>query len=216
MSAPQKYVASYICEDVLYADGRVPRNPRRHRGTDATADPRRRARRRVLGERPRRAGRHAPARRVAASQGVARRRARGGPPRCAAPDVPAACGAAHGARRVAGAVPRTLGRPPRRARTAPAPHGQDHIDCEGSRMTATSPRYDGVVERTAEGGVIRFERRLDYPIREVWDAITNPARVADWWLPFDAGISLDLRGGGEMVFVPTTGDEPMTVTCTIL
>ena len=37
--------------------------------------------------------------------------------------------------------------------------------------------YDGVMERTAEGGVIRFERRLPYPIRDVWDAITNPARL---------------------------------------
>ena len=36
--------------------------------------------------------------------------------------------------------------------------------------------YDGALERTADGGVIRFERHLPYPIREVWDAITNPAR----------------------------------------
>jgi uncharacterized protein YndB with AHSA1/START domain len=46
--------------------------------------------------------------------------------------------------------------------------------------------YDGELERTADGGVIRFERHLPYPIRDVWDAITNPARLADWWLPFDA------------------------------
>jgi uncharacterized protein YndB with AHSA1/START domain len=79
----------------------------------------------------------------------------------------------------------------------------------------TAPRYDGIVERTPEGGVIRFERRLDYPIREVWDAITNPARLADWWLPFDADITVDLREGGDMVFTGT-GDEPIAVTCTIL
>ena len=63
----------------------------------------------------------------------------------------------------------------------------------------TSP-YDGTLERTADGGVIRFERHLAYPIREVWDAITNPERLADWWLPFDADITVDLREGGEMVF----------------
>jgi uncharacterized protein YndB with AHSA1/START domain len=79
----------------------------------------------------------------------------------------------------------------------------------------TSSRYDGIVERTPEGGVIRFERRLDFPIRDVWDAITSPERLAEWWLPFDADITVDLREGGEIVFT-ATGDEPMTVTCTIL
>jgi len=78
-----------------------------------------------------------------------------------------------------------------------------------------SPTYDGTMEATADGGVIRFERHLDYPIREVWDAITNPARLADWWLPFDADITVDLREGGLMVMA-ATGDEPVTITCTIL
>jgi uncharacterized protein YndB with AHSA1/START domain len=79
----------------------------------------------------------------------------------------------------------------------------------------SAPRYDGTVERTAEGGVIRFERHLAHPIRDVWDAITDPARLAEWWLPFDADITIDLRAGGEMVF-SATGDEPFTMTCTIL
>jgi uncharacterized protein YndB with AHSA1/START domain len=76
-------------------------------------------------------------------------------------------------------------------------------------------RYDGVLERTADGGVIRFERHLAYDVHDVWDAITTPARLADWWLPFDADITVDLREGGEMVMT-ATGDEPMTITCTIL
>jgi uncharacterized protein YndB with AHSA1/START domain len=71
------------------------------------------------------------------------------------------------------------------------------------------------LERTADGGVIRFERHLPYPIRDVWDAITNPARLADWWLPFDADITVDLREGGEMVFAGR-GEESVTMTCTIL
>jgi uncharacterized protein YndB with AHSA1/START domain len=76
--------------------------------------------------------------------------------------------------------------------------------------------YDGEFERTAEGGVIRFERQLRYPVREVWDAITNPARLADWWLPFEADITIDLRAGGQMVIAPRGGDELATITCTIL
>ena len=77
-------------------------------------------------------------------------------------------------------------------------------------------RYDGVLERTGDGGVIRFERHLPYPVEAVWDAITNPDRLADWWLPFEAEISVDLREGGEMVFAGTAEDEPVTMTCTIL
>ena len=53
--------------------------------------------------------------------------------------------------------------------------------------------YDGALERTADGGVIRFERHLPYPIRDVWDAITNPARLADWWLPFASYMRWELE-----------------------
>jgi uncharacterized protein YndB with AHSA1/START domain len=82
-------------------------------------------------------------------------------------------------------------------------------------MNLSEPTYDGVVERTDDGGVIRFERHLPYAIGDVWSAITDPARLADWWLPFDADITVDLRAGGEMVFAGR-GDEPATMTCTIL
>lgn len=78
-----------------------------------------------------------------------------------------------------------------------------------------STAYDGTLERTADGGVIRFERRLPYPIREVWDAITNPDRLAEWWLPFDADITVDLTEGGHLTFV-SREDQPTTITCTIL
>jgi uncharacterized protein YndB with AHSA1/START domain len=80
---------------------------------------------------------------------------------------------------------------------------------------SSASRYDGTIQRTADGGVIRFERRLAYPIRDVWDAITNPTRLAEWWLPFDADITVELRESGLMVMT-ATGDEPMTITCTIL
>jgi uncharacterized protein YndB with AHSA1/START domain len=77
-------------------------------------------------------------------------------------------------------------------------------------------RYDGVLERTADGGVIHFERHLAYDVRDVWDAITTPERLSDWWLPFEADITVDLREGGEMVFAGTSDGEPVTMTCTIL
>jgi len=82
-------------------------------------------------------------------------------------------------------------------------------------MSDVPASYDGTLERTADGGVIRFERHLPYPVRDVWDAITNPERLADWWLPFDADIAIDLREGGQMVFTGR-GDEPVTMTFTIL
>lgn len=77
-------------------------------------------------------------------------------------------------------------------------------------------RYDGVLERTADGGVIRFERTLPYDIADVWDAITSPDRLADWWLPFDADVTVDLREGGEMVFAGTVDGAPVRMTSTIL
>ena len=53
-------------------------------------------------------------------------------------------------------------------------------------MTDTPASYDGTLERTADGGRIRFERHLRFPVAAVWDAITNPERLADGWLPFEA------------------------------
>jgi uncharacterized protein YndB with AHSA1/START domain len=77
-----------------------------------------------------------------------------------------------------------------------------------------APSPDGTLERIAGGGVIRFERHLPYPIDDVWDAITTPERLADWWLPFDADITIDLREGGRLV-IAGRGDEAMTMTLTI-
>jgi uncharacterized protein YndB with AHSA1/START domain len=74
---------------------------------------------------------------------------------------------------------------------------------------------DGTLQPTATGAVLRFERQLAHPVAEVWAAITEPARLADWWLPFDADITVDLRPGGLMV-MSATGAEPVTITCEIL
>ncbi len=80
-------------------------------------------------------------------------------------------------------------------------------------MTEPAASHDGILERTPDGGEIRFERHLPYPVAAVWDAITNPERLADWWLPFDADITVDLREGGKMVFTSRSGDiVPMSAT----
>ena len=72
----------------------------------------------------------------------------------------------------------------------------------------TDPAHDGTFERTPDGGVIRFERHLPYPVREVWSAITDPERLGAWWLPFEADISVDLREGGELHFAGRGDDAP--------
>lgn len=77
-------------------------------------------------------------------------------------------------------------------------------------------RYDGVLTRTDDAGEIRFERHLAYDVRDVWDALTNPERLADWWLPFEADITVELREGGQLVFTSTSDENPVTLTCTIL
>ncbi|MFN8036764.1 MAG: SRPBCC family protein [Acidimicrobiia bacterium] len=82
-------------------------------------------------------------------------------------------------------------------------------------MSDVTASHDGTLERTADGGLIRFERHLPYPVAAVWDAITNPERLTDWWLPFDADITVELRVDGEMVFTSRTG-EPPPMTATIL
>jgi uncharacterized protein YndB with AHSA1/START domain len=82
-------------------------------------------------------------------------------------------------------------------------------------MSDLTTAYDGVVEPTDGGGVIRFERTLPYDIRDVWSAVTEPARLAEWWLPFEADVTVDLRPGGEMVFAAVDGDPP-PMTCEVL
>ena len=59
---------------------------------------------------------------------------------------------------------------------------------------------NGTIERTPDGGIVRFDRSLAFPIDEVWAAITEPARLADWWPPFAAIITVDLREGGMIIF----------------
>lgn len=56
------------------------------------------------------------------------------------------------------------------------------------------------LERTKDGGLIGFERAFPNPIGDVWSALTNPDRLADWWPPFATNVHVDLREGGTMSF----------------
>lgn len=67
---------------------------------------------------------------------------------------------------------------------------------------------NGTIERTPDGGIVRFDRSLAFPIDEVWAAITEPARMADWWPPFAADITVDLREGGVIIFAWPETDFP--------
>ena len=54
-----------------------------------------------------------------------------------------------------------------------------------------------------EGRAIRLERTYDSPIEDVWDALTDPARIGRWFLP----ISGDYRVGGRYQFEGNAGGE---------
>lgn len=54
-----------------------------------------------------------------------------------------------------------------------------------------------------EGRAVRMRRTYDAPIDDVWDAITNPARVSRWFLP----VSGDYRVGGRYQFEGNAGGE---------
>jgi len=56
---------------------------------------------------------------------------------------------------------------------------------------------DGYLTETADGLYsVRFDRFVMVPIEKVWAAITEPARLADWF----AQAKMDLRLGGEVEF----------------
>ncbi len=54
-----------------------------------------------------------------------------------------------------------------------------------------------------EGKAVSLRRTYDAPIEDVWDALTNPARIGRWFLP----ISGDFRLGGRYQFEGNAGGE---------
>ena len=68
--------------------------------------------------------------------------------------------------------------------------------------TASAGSPGMVVDRQSH--TIRFERRLDAPRAEVFEAWTTPAQLACWWDPSGeplAACEIDLRAGGSFNFV---------------
>jgi uncharacterized protein YndB with AHSA1/START domain len=58
---------------------------------------------------------------------------------------------------------------------------------------------DGTVELVGSNAVIRLTREYPNSVDDVWDALTNPDRLAQWWLPFDADITIELVEGGDYI-----------------
>jgi uncharacterized protein YndB with AHSA1/START domain len=54
--------------------------------------------------------------------------------------------------------------------------------------------YDMIHERP----VLSFERRIPHPVQSVWEAVTRPEELAQW---FPCEVEVDLRLGGRMRFV---------------
>jgi uncharacterized protein YndB with AHSA1/START domain len=61
---------------------------------------------------------------------------------------------------------------------------------------------DGTVEKIDGQYVLRFERRFQHPVERVWDALTRPERIPEWWGEGD--VELDLVEGGRFL-IRTTG-----------
>jgi uncharacterized protein YndB with AHSA1/START domain len=61
---------------------------------------------------------------------------------------------------------------------------------------------DGVIEEIDGRYVLRFARHLRHPVEKVWDAITSPERIQDWF--GEGEIVLELADGG-VYDVRTTG-----------
>jgi uncharacterized protein YndB with AHSA1/START domain len=62
-------------------------------------------------------------------------------------------------------------------------------------MATTQNTGDGTLEIVDGRPVLRFERRLAHPVERVWDAITTPAGLAQWW--GEVEVELDLVAGGK-------------------
>jgi uncharacterized protein YndB with AHSA1/START domain len=59
---------------------------------------------------------------------------------------------------------------------------------------------------------LRFERRLQHPVQQVWAAITEPDQIEAWW----GRAAVDLRPGGAMRIEWLNGDVTMPATITEL
>jgi uncharacterized protein YndB with AHSA1/START domain len=73
---------------------------------------------------------------------------------------------------------------------------------------------DGAVTHDGSTAVIRFQRHLPYPVDEVFSALTEPARVVQWW----GDLEIDPRPGGRFDLTwlnPTPDGDRLTMHATI-
>jgi uncharacterized protein YndB with AHSA1/START domain len=67
---------------------------------------------------------------------------------------------------------------------------------------------EGAYETQDGKPTVRFDRSLDYPVEVVWEAVTDPAKLARW---FPTTVEVDLQVGGAMKFAfPDGGMDDMT------
>ena len=97
----------------------------------------------------------------------------------------------------------TLKRPRRDSRDA----GQ------GETIRVTTPPSSRAGKLTFEGdyATLTFERRLGHPVQIVWEALTEPGHLAQWYL---TKASLEPREGGTIDYI--TGPVQLHVTGKIL
>src|SRR5690349_7569323 len=116
-----------------------------------------------------------------------------------------------------GRVPSDLAGTPRSPRRPPGRVGEieEEMTKRRTAMTNIETQPDGRIVEVDGSYQIEFERVYPYPIEEVWDAITNPERMAKWWLPFDAEIELDLTPGGTYK-LRAKGAEPIEMSWVVV
>jgi uncharacterized protein YndB with AHSA1/START domain len=71
---------------------------------------------------------------------------------------------------------------------------------------------EGTAELHADHAILRFERRLNHPVQQVWEAITEPDEIEAWW----GRAAVELRAGGEMRIEWLNSDVVMPATITEL
>ncbi|GGU93273.1 hypothetical protein GCM10010211_70130 [Streptomyces albospinus] len=75
-----------------------------------------------------------------------------------------------------------------------------------------NPHSDTLTEAADGRTALRMERRLTHPPHEVWTALTDPARVGQW---FPCDVAVELRAGGTITFLmPQVSGPAMTGTVT--
>jgi uncharacterized protein YndB with AHSA1/START domain len=55
----------------------------------------------------------------------------------------------------------------------------------------------GTYETIDERPALRFERQIGHPVKAVWEAITEPSELEQW---FPTAVELEPRVGGAMTF----------------